>query len=468
MPIRGRIFCLAAILSLFPALAVPAFARQAPVDLEEIAAAAYVFGYPLVLMEITQKVLTNTLKPALKAAPMNQFAHIGTFPRPEDREVVRPNVDTLYSFAWLDLSREPVVLHLPALKGRYYLMQMMDAWTNVFAAPGTRTSGDQAGSYAIVGPRWQGVLPAGVKKIQAPTDTVWIIGRTLTRGPADYAAVHAIQRQYTLTPLSAWGKKYTPPPGRVDPAVDMQTPPVQQMAKMSAVTFFQTLAAAMKANPPAAADAPALKKFAALGLVAGQDFDTASLKPAVAQALEAGVKKGQKRIEAQALKMGVLKNGWQIPQPPMGAYGTDYEQRAAVALFGLGANLPEDAVYPTAYVDGPGRQLTGKHHYVLHFAKGQLPPVKAFWSLTMYDQDTFLAANPLHRYALGDRDPLQYNPDGSLDLYLQHQSPGKAQEANWLPAPAGDCSVTLRLYWPQESVLKGAWAPPAIEPREEH
>ncbi|MCL4504274.1 MAG: DUF1254 domain-containing protein [Deltaproteobacteria bacterium] len=448
-------------LTLIPALvSTPAAAapKQTSADLEKIAADAYVFGYPLVLMETTKKVLTNTEKPALKAAPLNQFAHIATFPRPEDKEVVRPNVDTLYSFAWLDLSRQPVILHLPEMKGRYYLMQMMDAWSNVFASIGARTTGEQEGNFAIVGPKWRGGLPAGVKKVQSPTNSVWILGRTLTRGPADYTAVHIIQGQYTLTPLSAWGKPYSPPPGKVDPAVDMQTPPVKQVAQMDAMTFFKPLAASMKMDPPAAADFPTLKKLAILKLVSGKDFP-AKLKPAVAQALEAGVKQGQQRVEAKAMQIGIMKNGWQIPQPPMGAYCTDYEQRAAVALFGLGANLRKDAVYPTSYWDQEGKQLNGKQRYVLHFDKEQLPPVKAFWSLTMYDKDTFLAANPINRFALGDRDPLKYNPDGSLDLYIQNQSPGAEKEANWLPAPADDFNVTLRLYWPKQSVLEGAWVP---------
>ncbi|MFI5329847.1 MAG: DUF1254 domain-containing protein [Desulfobaccales bacterium] len=464
MHFQGRFSSLAVVLTLALGLISPASAaapKQAPADLAQIAADAYVFGYPLVLMELTKKVLTNTSKPAAKAAPLNQFAHIQTFPRPEDQEVVRPNVDTLYSFAWLDLSREPVILHLPEMQGRYYLMQMMDAWTNVFASIGTRTTGEREGDFAIVGPKWRGALPAGVKKLQSPTNSVWIIGRTLTRGPADYAAVHAIQAQYTLTPLSAWGRKYSPPAGKVDPDVDMQTPPVKQVAQLSAAGFFQTLAKAMKAEPPSAADAPALKKFAALGLLPGKAFNPA--RPAVAQALEAGVKQGRTSIEAQALKIGVMKNGWQIPQPPMGAYGTDYEQRATIALFGLGANLREDAVYPTAYLDQEGQQLTGKQRYVLHFDQAQLPPVKAFWSLTMYGQNTFLVANPLGRYGLGDRDPLKYNADGSLDLYLQNQSPGPEREANWLPAPAGDFNVTLRLYWPKPAVLDGAWAPPPVK-----
>lgn len=461
---RSRFCAITLALALGLASQLAAAAPEAvPAPLEQIAADAYVFGYPLVLMEITKKVLTNTPQPAEKAAPLNQFAHIAAFPRPEDREVVRPNVDTLYSFAWLDLSREPVILHLPEMKGRYYLMQMMDAWTNVFASIGTRTTGEQEGNFAVVGPKWSGALPAGVKKLQSPTNSVWIIGRTLTRGPADYAAVHAIQAQYTLTPLSAWDKKYLPPAGKVDPTVDMQTPPVQQVAQMSAATFFQTLAAAMKANPPFPPDTPAMKKFVALGLAPGKDFNPAKLKPAVALALEAGVLTGREEIKAKALKIGVINNGWQIPQSPMGAYSTDYEQRATVAFFGLGANLREDAVYPTAYLDQAGQQLTGKQRYVLHFDKEQLPPVKAFWSLTMYDKDNFLAANPLGRYALGDRDPLKYNADGSLDLYLQNQSPGPDQEANWLPAPADDFNVSLRLYWPKQAVLDGAWTPPPIK-----
>jgi hypothetical protein len=451
------------VLTLVPENPAIAAVKKVPADIEPIATAAYVFGYPLVLMEVTKKVLTNTPKPAKKAALLNQFCHTRVFPGPADKEVVRPNVDTLYSSAWLDLSREPVILHLPEVKKRYYLMQLMDAWTNAFASLGTRTTGEQEGDFAIVGPGWHGALPPKVNKIKSPTNTVWLLGRTLTQGPTDYSAVHAIQAQYTLTPLSARGKKYSPPAGKVNPSVDMLTPPVKQVAKMTAATFFQTLAQGMKANPPAAADAPVLKKFAALGLVPGQDFNLAALAPAEAQALEAGVKCGQEDIAAKALNIGVIKNGWLIPQPPMGSYGTDYAQRAAIAFIGLGANLREDAVYPTAYTDQDGQPLTSKHRYVLHFDQKQLPPVNAFWSLTMYDQDSFLVANPIGRYGLGDRDPLKYNADGSLDLYLQHQSPGPDKEANWLPAPAADFNVTLRLYWPKRAVLDGAWTPPPIK-----
>lgn len=192
-----------------------------PAELEAVAEEAYIFGYPLVLMDVTEKVMSNVTKPMGKAAPVNQFGHIREFPNPEFKEVVRPNADTLYSIAWLDLSKEPLILYLPDTRGRYYLMPMLDAWTNVFASPGKRTTGTKEGSFAIVGPGWQGALPEGVKKIQSPTNMVFIAGRTQTNGKADYAAVHAIQNQYTLTPLSSWGKKYTPPAtSPVDPKVE--------------------------------------------------------------------------------------------------------------------------------------------------------------------------------------------------------------------------------------------------------
>src|SRR5208337_2185819 len=206
--------------------------------------------------------------------------------------------------------------------------------------------------------------PPGSKSSRLPP-TPCGSSAALTRGQADYAAVHAIQEKYILTPLSAWGKNYSPPAGSVDPSVDMKTPPVKQVAKMTAATFFQTLAQGMKHNPPAPADALAVKKFTVLGLVPGKDFNPAKLKPAALQALEAWVKQGQKRIEDKLLKIGVMKNGWQTPSPPMGAYGADYEQRAAIAFFGLGANLREAAVYPTAYSDQEDQPLTGKHRYVL-------------------------------------------------------------------------------------------------------
>ena len=426
---------------------------------EDLGVEAYVYGFPLVLMEVSKRVMTHVPSPTPSKAPINQFAHMQAFPTPDFKDVVSPNADTLYSSAWLDLSREPIVLHVPDTQGRYYLMPMLDGWTNVFASPGKRTTGTKAGDFAIVGPGWQGTLPAGVREIKAPTTMVWILGRTQTNGTSDFAAVHAIQRQYTLTPLSAFGKPYSPPPAApVDPNVDDKTPPVEQVAKMDAATFFGMLADLMVANPPAAADAPMLAKLKQIGIVPGQKPD-----PAQRKSLDAAVKVAQAKMAEAAKSPGTPENGWVVHRD-LGSYGTDYGKRAVVALIGLGANLAADAIYPYTEVGSEGRPLNGSRRYVIHFAKGQTPPVEAFWSVTMYDSHHFFVANPINRYAIGDRDALRFNPDGSLDLFLQHQSPGKEKEANWLPAPAGNFNLIMRMYWPKPEALKGTYKIPAVEP----
>lgn len=449
---------------------------------------AYLYGYPLVLMDVTRQIGTQ---PNAKGphGVLNQFVNLWTFPDPNFSLIVSPNADTLYSTSFLDLAQEPIVLHVPDTQGRYYLMQMMDAWTNVFASIGKRTTGTHAADFAIVGPGWQGTVPPGVKKIQAPTDMVWILGRTQCNGKDDYAAVNAIQRQYSLTPLSVYGKPYTPPGfGPADPSADVTTPPVTQVARMDAVTFFNRLARLMKDNPPSPADAPMVQKLAALGIVPGQPFDPTAAGPAAVKGLKKavwtvkaffdGAAKGtQGTIEESAFDQKVFKllntavqkltlnleNGWIIPPMQLGRYGTNYDLRALVALIGFGANLPEDAVYLNAKVDGDGRSLNGAQRYVLHFAKGQTPPVNAFWSLTMYNSRQAFVPNPIKRYAIGDRDKLKFNPDGSLNLYIQNASPGKDRESNWLPAPQDDFNLVLRMYWPQPAVLQGAWKAPAVQ-----
>jgi DNA sulfur modification protein DndE len=394
---------------------------------------------------------------------MGQFANLRKYPTAAFKEVTAPNADTLYSAAWLDLSKGPWVLHVPDENGRYYLMPMLDGWTNVFADPGKRTTGTQAGDFAIIGPNWEGELPDGVKALKSPTNMVWIIGRTYCTGtPEDYQAVHAIQDKYSLTPLSAWGKQYAAPARvPVDPKVDMKTPPRDQVNRMSAGTFFQKLARLMKDNPPADADAPMVAKLARLGIVPGQGFDIKKLGPAPARGLQAGAQDGLKQIVAEIPRAGKDVNGWRVTLT--GEYGTNYLFRSAIAFAGLGANLPQDACYPTTGVDAAGKPLDGAHRYVMHFAnKGALPPVDGFWSLTMYDAQYFFVANPLNRYTLSQRNDLKASADGSIDLYLQHDSPGKDRESNWLPAPKGRFVLMLRLYWPKELFLDGTWQPPAV------
>jgi hypothetical protein len=435
-------------------------------EAEKIAVDAYIYGYPLVLMNVTKKVTTNVPKAEGGNAPVNQFCHLRAFPDYTFTDVVSPNADTLYSFAWLDLESEPIVLSVPDVGKRYYLMPLLDAWTNVFASPGTRITGNRKGDFAVVGLGWKGKLPVGIQEIKSPTNMVWLIGRTQTDGKQDYANVHAIQDQYLLTPLSAWGKLYTPPANMpVEAEIDMKTPPVDQVAGMDAATFFTRLNALMKDNPPAAADKNALKRFAAIGVEPGEPFDLKSQDQAVAKSLEQAVRAAQAKIVAEAGKShGKIVNGWQVMKNT-GSYGTDYLWRAVVALIGLGANLPEDAIYPHATADAAGQPLTGAHRYVVRFPKGQLPPVGAFWSLTVYNARQAFVQNPLNRYAIGDRDKLMFNEDGSLTLYIQHDSPGKENESNWLPAPADSFNVLMRLYRPRKEALDGTWKMPPIEQR---
>jgi hypothetical protein len=417
-------------------------------------------------MEMTRRVLTNVAAPDGKLAPMGQFARLRTYPTPANKEVTAPNADTLYTLAWLDLSKEPWVLSIPDMRDRYYLMPMLSGWTDVFQVPGKRTTGTQAQTYAITGPGWKGTLPAGVKEYKSPTSMVWILGRIYCTGtPEDYRAVHALQDQFSVVPLSAYGKPYTPPPGNVDPSIDMKTAVREQVNRMSAGEYFKLLAALMKDNPPAKADAPMVANMAKIGIVPGQGFDIAKLDPAVQKGLQGVPKAGLEKIMAHFKTAGAVINGWTF-STKTGIYGTEYLQRAFITAIGLGANRPQDAVYPTSQVDAEGKPYDGANKYVMHFAKGQTPPVRGFWSLTMYDGQYFFVPNPLNRYTLSSRFKFNYNKDGSLDLYIQKDSPGKDKEANWLPAPAGNFILMLRLYWPREkppSIIDGTWKPPAVK-----
>jgi hypothetical protein len=424
---------------------------------------ACIYGYPLVIMEILRSVMTNVAAPEGFHAPLGQFAHVRQYPDASFKGAAIPNRDLLYSFAWLDLSKEPYILSLPDEKGRYYLMEMLDAWTNVFAAPGKRTTGTRAQKFAISGPGWHGTLPRGLKQIKSPTNMVWLIGRTYCSGtPGDYQKVSALQDKYALIPLSAYGKRYTPPRGTVDPKVDMKTSAWEQVNRLDAAAFFKIMADAMQANPPAPADAPMIAKLAQIGLVPGQGFDAAKLDPALAQGLNGSFRAALEKIRAYGKDAVPLLNGWSFSLKT-GVYGTDYLQRAAIAVVDLGANRPQDIIEMTAQKDAAGKLLDGSHRYVLHFPRSQTPPVHGFWSLTMYNAERFFVANPLNRYKLSSRAKFRQNRDGSLDLYVQKDSPGKAKESNWLPAPADKFELLLRVYWPKESLLNGVWKPAAVK-----
>jgi hypothetical protein len=440
----------------------PTTTMPAADDMLAMATDAYIYGYPLITMDTTRRVMTNVAKREGMHAPMGQFVSLREYPNASFKDVTAPNADTLYSAAWLDLGKEPYVMHLPDMGDRYYLMPLLDGWTNVFASPGKRT-GVKQGDFAITGPGWKGQLPEGVKEFKSPTDMVWIIGRIYSTGtPEDYKAVWALQDKLALTPLSAWGKEYTPPEGKADPNIDMKTPPREQVNKMEAGAFFSRLAMLMKDNPPAKADAPMIEKLAKIGIEPGREFDINKLDPAIAKALQASHEAGLKQIVADVERGGKRVNGWEIALT--GEYGTNYPFRAAVAFAGLGANLAADAVYPMARVDAAGKPFDGANRYVWHFAsKGDLPPVNGFWSLTMYNDQYFFVDNPLNRYTLSERNELKSNADGSVDMYIQKDNPGPDKEANWLPAPSDKFVLMLRMYWPKEAFLHGSWQPPGVQ-----
>jgi hypothetical protein len=423
-----------------------------PSEVREIAGRAYVYAYPLVLLEATESVM-----------PINHLTHVSAFPDASFRLIVRPNADTLYSTAWLDVSKEPVLLHVPDTGGRFDLLQFMDAWTETFADPGKRTTGTSEAWFAIVGPGWSGKLPEHVIRLDAPTNQVWLLGRTQTNGASDYDNVHAFQHGMRLVPLSGFPDKEEKPSAPPNLQRAAGAAPPDRVKAMGPAEFFAAFAQAMKANPPHAADEPMVGDLARIGLVPGQDFDPSKLSPEQLQALNEGARTAVEHIEKFVATGGVTKPGWTSFQGTLGRYGTNYMARAVTARVAIGANPPEDAVYMSSAADGGGQALNGSMRYRMHFDASNLPPVQAFWSVTAYDKDGYFIANPINRYAIGDRDRLKFNPDGSLDLYIQSRDPGPDRESNWLPSGDGLFNLTIRLYWPKQAILDGTWHPPALE-----
>jgi hypothetical protein len=412
-------------------------------------------------MEITRAQMTNTAANARPGfGPANEFHHLRGFPPADMKVVVRPNFDTLYSSAWLDLTNEPVVLSVPDTGGRYYLLPILDMWTDVFAAPGKRTTGTAAGHYAIVLAGWSGQLPGGVERIESPTELAWVIGRTQCNGPDDYATVNAIQDGFVVTPLSRFGQPAVAAEASVDPSVDMATPSLDQVNGMSGREYFTLGAQLMARHNPHVTDWSTIVRIGEIGLDGSGGFKYDALDPDVRAAVDAAPAQALQLMAAALPRFSRNVNGWEMNTDSIGVYGNFYLKRAVVAMVGLGANQPEDAIYPLIGADSDGAPLNGDHDYVLHFSREELPPVSAFWSVTMYDAEGFQAANPINRFAIGDRDDLRYNADGSLDLYLQNDSPGSDLESNWLPAPRGPLGVTMRLYAPMPEALDGRWAPP--------
>lgn len=468
-----------------------AAALASPMSEEELrstAIDAYVYAYPMVLMELARRKATAVQSPLDGKAPMNQFGHKASFPDPRAAETPWPSADALYSSLWFDVSRAPLVVNLPATGDRYSVLTALDMWSDVFASRGARTNGKGAQSFVIVGPGWQGTTPAGMDVIRSPTSTGWLIGWTQAAGPQDYAAVNQIQAGMTARPLS------TPAPsartdrsrGAVSPypqtgpgvgtapiGSDLRTTvqpalpdgtPAEQAAGMDAATFFTVFFDVLRNNPPHANDTPMLDRMRRIGLDDRRPFSYGSLSPSVQQALAQAQPLAGRRIADGVSRLGTPLNGWNTVRSGIGTYGTDYARRAAIAYAGLGAPTPEDVLYPVTVSDAKGRQLDSREDYVLHFDKGQLPPVNAFWSLHVYNGQHGFAGNPANRYVLRSTDGLKYNADGSLDIYVQRRDPGESKRSNWLAPPAADepFVLSMRLYWPRMTALDGQWAPPPV------
>ena len=436
----------------------------------QIAIDAYVYGYSLMTTEVTRVQMSNVPKVDGLHAPMGQFINIKRYPPASYRAVSAPNADTLYSLGWLDLS-EPQVFSYPDMGDRFFLFEMTDLWMTDFASPGTRTAGGKAGTYLITGPGWTGTVPDGMKHIKSATRYMAILGRTYADGSEkDYAAVNALQAQYRIVPLSAYGKPFTDkaPPVDPRPGFSMTDKPQTVLLDMPIETYFGMMAKLMGgAAPPAAEDAPMLARMAKIGLVPGKPFDMAKLAPRDREALKQVPRLALQQIEAHRDMLGAMVNGWVITKG-LGVYGDNYMKRAVVAAYGWPANLQNDAVYPYTQVDSDGQTLSGNHTYRITFPKGSLPPVNGFWSITMYEIDKgwWFVPNVLNKFTVSMRDKPVFNPDGSLTLLFQYASPGRDKESNWLPAPKGDFILMLRMYWPKTeapSILDGTWTPPAVQ-----
>ena len=457
-----------AVLLVLGLLLFPSFTAQADPAISEdeahaIGVDAYLYFYPLVTMDVTRKQLTNTEpSKASLGGPVNYFANIPEFPAADMRAVVRPNFDTLYSSGWLDLTKGPMVVSAPDTNGRYYLLPMLDMWTNVFASPGWRTTGTGAGNFLVTPPGWSGTMSAKFTRIDAPTPYVWIIGRTKTDGPPDYEAVHKIQDGYKITPLSQWSKEPAKPEVTIDPDIDMKTPPKIQIDTMKGGAYFAYAAELLKLHPPHITDQPMIARLKRIGFAVGESFDPAKADPVVATALDRAPEDAQRLMAWKVPTLARVANGWSMNTDTMGVYGNYYLKRAMVAQLGLGANLPQDAIYPLNLADDTGKPLDGANAYTIHFDKGQTPPVNAFWSITLYDPEGFQVANALNRFAVSSWMPFKQNADGSLDLYFQPESPGADKDANWLPAPKGPFNLTMRLYAPKSDALTGKWNPPPV------
>jgi len=425
---------------------------------------AYVYAFPLVMVNATMEKMTNTVEPTTTQAPINQLFHSRNLANASAKDVVTLNTDTLYSQAFLDLSDKAMVFVMPQ-SDRFCSGEIMDAYTNAIKIVGSGSDTPEQTTYLLTGPNYIGVIPENMTQVSMPTNMGWIIGRVLSYGEEDLENVYALQSQMQLIPLDNYlsGEAYTPPQGTY--SADNDFIPVEQVLAMTPTDFFNTANELMTANPPTAADDALIKKISVIGVGPGLHFNASVLGDSGASNWKTMMADLQSTLTKDSQKFLVTWNNWKFFGEPVAEFGTEYDYRALIALNGLGANPVSVAIYPNSNTDSNGNTLSGTNYYTIHFDKSALPPVKdkGFWSITAYDSNNFLIDNPINRYSINDRSAVTYNEDGSLDILLQTQAPDDATLANnWLPISDGDFHLYLRVYLPQDSVLKGEWNPPSI------
>ena len=445
----------------------PARAKLAPGETQEIAEEAFVYGLPLVMnYAVFHQYFIDTASPEYKT-PLGRLYNTARVYTPKDTAIVTPNSDTPYSFVGMDLRAEPYVICNPEIeKGRYFSVQLVDMYTFNYGYAGSRTTGNGAACHLIAGPSWKGEKPAGIQQVfRSETDFSTAIIRTQLFGPDDLANVTKIQSGYRGLTLSQFLKQPAPPAA---PAV--QWPKIdKQSAEADPFSYLNFLLQFCPATGPAAVEAPMRVRFEKIGIQPGKPFPIDNFTAAQKAEVAAGMKAGLAKIDQQIANLGKEENGWRVTTEGFGnraAYAGNWTLRAAAAKAGIYGNDAAEALYPMLAADSDGQKPDGGSRYTLTFPAGQLPPVNAFWSVTMYDGKTqLLVENPINRYLINSPmlPKLAKNPDGSLTLYIQKDSPGKDKEANWLPAPAGPIFTVMRLYWPKEAALKGAWKPPAVQ-----
>ena len=437
-------------------------------ETSQIAEEAFIFGFPMVMgYGILYEYAIDTKSDQYKA-PFNQIYNTARVYTPKDTAVVTPNSDTPYSFVWADLRVEPLVLSVPEIhKDRYYSVMLADLYSCNYGYIGSRATGNGAGTYMIVGPSWKGETPAGVKQVfRCETEFSLVLYRTQLFGPNDIDNVKMIQAGYKVQPLSAFLGKPTPPaaPEIKWLGIDKKSAAADTLAYLSFVLQF------CPTTGTAEVEKPLREKFAKIGIEAGKPYPPAQFTAEQKEAVISGIKSGMEKIKQKVATIGVNENGWRVggAQGDRAFYKGDWTLRAAAAMAGIYGNDEVEALYPLLATDSEGNKPDcSTKRYTLTFANGQLPPVHAFWSVTMYDAKTqLLIDNPINRYLINSPmlPEMKKNEDGSLTIYIQKDSPGKDKESNWLPAPNGPIYVAMRLYWPKNEALKGTWKPPALQP----